>query len=425
MQQISRILDDLKNGAYGNAFARLYAEKAENQAARYNDAIMQFEKLYGHKEARLFSAPGRTEVGGNHTDHQRGRVLAAAVNMDIICVAAPNDDGVIRIKSAGYEMDEVSVGDFSAKPGEENTAIALIRGVAARCAALGFLVCGFDAYTTSDVLKGSGLSSSAAFEVAVGVMISRLFNDGGISPVEIAKIGQFAENNYFGKPSGLMDQMASSVGGFITIDFADPEQPIISPVGFDFAPCGHSLCIVDTGGSHANLTGEYAAIPAEMKSIARELGAEFLREADYNAFYARIPELRKKCGDRAVLRAMHFFGDNNRVVKQADALSRGDFEGFKNLIIESGQSSLSMLQNIFACHAPDEQGVTLALAASGKILAGRGAWRVHGGGFAGTIQAFVPDVLLGGYIQAMEGIFGAGSCHRLSVRPIGGTEILK
>jgi len=423
MERTLEIITALRNGAYDGTFKYLYADKSVGQPERYCEAVGEFEALYRMDKARLFSAPGRTEVGGNHTDHQHGRVLAAAVNLDIICVAAPNDDGIIRIKSAGFPMDEIDISDLSIKPKENNTAAALIRGMSARCKELGYKVSGFNAYTTSNVLKGSGLSSSAAFEVAVGVMINSLFNSGAIPAVEIAKIGKYAENNYFGKPSGLMDQMASSVGGFITIDFADVDMPVINPVSFDFSSWGHTLCIVDTKGDHADLTGEYAAIPAEMKSIAKEFGKDYLREVDPCEFRKRMPELRKKCGDRAVLRALHFFGDNDRVVRQSDALGKNDFGSFKDLIIESGRSSFAMLQNVFACHEPNEQGLTLALALSEELLAGKGAWRVHGGGFAGTIQAFVPNDLLETYIQAMEAVFGEGACHRLSIRPRGGVEV--
>lgn len=423
MQDLKALQQALSNGAYQETFDYLYASKSEGQQARYLAAIDAFTALYGEKEVALFSAPGRTEVGGNHTDHQHGRVLAAAVNLDVICVAARNDDNVIRIKSAGYPMDEIALNDLGYKESESNKSAANIRGMAFRIKELGYKLGGFDAYTTSDVLKGSGLSSSAAFETAVGTMISHLFNGGGIPAVEIAQIGQFAENNYFGKPSGLMDQTASSVGGFITIDFADTAKPVIEPVAFDFAHCGHTLCIVDTKGDHADLTGEYAAIPQEMKLVAACFGKECLREVDEAAFRKQLPQLRETCGDRSVLRAIHFFGDNARVVDQVAALRSGDFEGFKKLIIESGRSSFTCLQNVFACIEPQEQGLTLALNLSEELLAGKGAWRVHGGGFAGTIQAFVPNELLSEYRTAMEALFGEGACYELSIRPLGGVKI--
>jgi galactokinase len=422
-QDTKTIVSSLDSGHYADCFAYLYADRAAAQPERYKAAIAAFSDLFGEREIALFSAPGRTEVGGNHTDHQHGRVLAAAVNLDILCVAAKNDDNIIRVRSAGFRIIEIDLTDLSRRETEADTSVALVRGIAHRCRELGYTVAGFDAYTTSQVLKGSGLSSSAAFEVAVGTMISYLYNAGRITPVEIAQIGQFAENTYYGKPSGLMDQMASSVGGFITIDFADTAKPIIEPIAFDFAACGHTLCIVDTRGSHGDLTGEYAAIPAEMKSIAGAFGADYLRQVDEAAFYARLSALRSRYGDRAILRAIHFFGDNARVVEQVAALRAGDFGRFKALVIASGRSSLQNLQNIFACEAPHAQGLTLALTMSERLLAGRGAWRVHGGGFAGTIQAFVPNELLADYRAAMESLFGEGSCHALSIRPVGGVEV--
>jgi galactokinase len=423
MQDAKTIVSSLESGHYADCFAYLYADRAAAQPERYKAAIAAFLELFGEREITLFSAPGRTEVGGNHTDHQHGRVLAAAVNLDILCVAAKNDDNIIRIRSAGFRTIAIDLSDLSRREDETDTSVSMVRGIASRCRELGYTVAGFDAYTTSQVLKGSGLSSSAAFEVAVGTMISRLYNAGRITPVEIAQIGQYAENTYYGKPSGLMDQMASSVGGFITIDFADTAKPLIEPIAFDFAACGHTLCIVDTRGNHGDLTGEYAAIPLEMKSIAAAFGADYLREVDEAAFYTRLSELRNSYGDRAVLRAIHFFGDNARVVKQVAALRAGDFARFKELVIASGHSSLQNLQNIFACEAPQTQGLTLALTMSERLLAGRGAWRVHGGGFAGTIQAFVPNELLADYRAAMESLFGEGSCHALSVRPVGGVEV--
>ena len=414
----------IDSGAFDEAFGYLYSEKAQEQRARYKNAALQFETLCGAgREIRLFSAPGRTEVGGNHTDHQHGRVLAAGVNLDVIAVASKNDDRIIRIKSEGFPMDVVDLSDLSARDDEPNTAAALIRGVAARLAAMGHPVAGFDAYTTSNVLKGSGLSSSAAFETIVGTMLGSLYADGAVDAIQIAQIGQYAENVYFGKPSGLMDQMACSVGGFITIDFADPEKPVVEKVDFDFARSGYKLCIVDTGGNHADLTDDYASAAVEMCSVARALGKEVLRDIAPETFYGRVASLRGKCTDRALLRAFHFYGDNARVPRQVAALRAGDFETFKALVIESGRSSFMYLQNVYTCKNPDEQGLSLALAMSEHLLAGRGAWRVHGGGFAGTIQSFVPDDLLEAYRERMESVFGAGSCHVLSIRPVGGVEI--
>ena len=372
---------------------------------------------------RFFSAPGRTEVGGNHTDHNNGRVLAAGVSLDVIAAVVPTDDGIIRIKSQGFPMDTVDSSDTEIKDEEENTSCALIRGVAAGMLRRGYKVGGFTAYTTSNVLKGSGLSSSAAFEVLVGTILSGLYNDFAVSPVEIAQISQFAENIYFGKPSGLMDQMASSVGSFITIDFADTANPVIEAIDFDFAASGHRLCIVDTKGSHSDLTPEYAAIPAEMRSVAQFFGKDYLRELTKADVMANLAALRAKLGDRAVLRALHFFGDNERVVKQAAALRSHDFKKFLKLINESGDSSYKYLQNIYASSNPAEQGLSLALYIASDVLSGEGACRVHGGGFAGTIQAFVPEEKLEKFKSAMEGVFGEGSCYVLSIRPFGGTEV--
>lgn len=423
---VEEIRGMLGAGRYAKPLSHLYTDAgAQAQAGRIEEALIQFSKLFGRgRQVRLFSAPGRTEVGGNHTDHQCGRVLAASVNLDVLCVASPNSDGVIRIKSEGYPQDDVELNSLELREEENNKAIALIRGIAARARELGYEIGGFDAYTTSNVLKGSGLSSSAAFEVAVGVMLSYLYNDGNISPVTIAQMGQYAENVYFGKPSGLMDQMASSVGGFVTIDFADPEQPVVEPVPFDIGGSGFTLCIVDTVGNHADLTDEYAAITVEMKRVAAYFGAEYLRQVNPDSFYEKLPEVRAECGDRAVLRAMHFFSDNQRVPQQAAALRTGDFQRFKELIVESGRSSFSCLQNVFATSAPQEQGVSLALAVTEELLAPKGAWRVHGGGFGGTIQAFVPNELLEVYSAYMENLFGKRTCHRLSIRPVGGTEIV-
>ncbi|WP_308754884.1 galactokinase family protein [uncultured Anaerotruncus sp.] len=414
----------ITSGGLDRAFDYLYSEKAPLQRERYEAAVGEFEKLFGAgREVGLFSAPGRTEVGGNHTDHQQGRVLAAGVNLDVIAVAGKNDDNVIRIQSAGFPMDTIDLSDVSVRESEKNTAASLIRGVAAKFAALGYRIGGFDAYTTSSVLKGSGLSSSAAFETIVGTMLNSLYADGAVTPVQIAQIGQYAENAYFGKPSGLMDQMGCSVGGFIAIDFQNPEKPIVEKVEFDFAHSGYKLCVVDTGGNHADLTGDYAAAPVEMRSVAEALGGKVLRDVAPETFYAALPALRGKCTDRALLRAFHFYADNDRVPRQVAALKTGDFETFKRLVIESGHSSFMYLQNVYTCKNPDEQGLSLALAMSEHLLAGRGAWRVHGGGFAGTIQAFVPEDLLDGYKAAMEAVFGANHCHVLSIRPVGGVDL--
>ena len=419
--------EKLLSGAFGKTFSKLYSDNAaviKAQSERYCEAVDEFVKLFKTTEGiSFFSAPGRTEVGGNHTDHQHGCVLAASVNLDVIAVVAKNNDNVIRIKSKGYNMDTIAIDDLDVKDSEKNRAASLIRGVAARFKELGYNIGGFDAYTTSNVLKGSGLSSSAAFEVLVGTILSYVFNDAKISAVEIAQIGQFAENVYFGKPSGLMDQMASSVGSFVAIDFNDPKNPIINKVEFDFASSNHTLCIIDTGGNHADLTDEYGAVPSDMTGVAKYLGKDVLRDVCEKQFYAKLGNIRKDLSDRAALRAIHFFEDNKRAQLEAQALNNGDFDEFKCLVIESGNSSFMYNQNVYTCKNPTEQGLSLALAISEKLLKGKGAWRVHGGGFAGTIQAFVPNDMLDEYKATMEGVFGNGTCHILNIRPVGGTKV--
>ena len=422
MTAAAALKERIARGDYDARFAVLYGREAvEKQRRRYSEAVDGFTAAFGEAEQLiLFSAPGRTEIGGNHTDHNHGRVLAASVNLDVIAVAAPRRDAIIRVQSKGYDMDTVVLGDWEVQEAEKNHSASLIRGVAARFVQLGYAVGGFDAYTTSDVLKGSGLSSSAAFEVLVGTILNGLYNDGAVSAVEIAKAAQYAENVYFGKPSGLMDQTASSVGGIVTIDFADPERPVIRAVDFDFASCGHKLCIVDTGGNHADLTHEYAAVTVEMRAAANMLGVDFLRDTTPDKLISIIPALREKHGDRAVLRALHFFGDNDRVVRQVAALEAGDFGEFKRLVVESGHSSFEYLQNVYAASDVQFQGLSIALALAQRVLDGCGAWRVHGGGFGGTTQNFVPEDKLEAFRTLMEGVFGEGSCHVLSIRPVGG-----
>jgi len=395
--------------------------KRREPSERVAFLLDSFEKTFGAgREISLFSAPGRTEIGGNHTDHQHGRVLAAAVNLDTLAAVSENGEQVIRIQSQGYRMCTVSLEDLSVREREKNTTLALIRGVAASFRDMGYTLRGFDAYVISDVLRGSGLSSSAAFEVLVGVILNGLFCQEQVSAVKIAQIGQYAENVYFGKPSGLMDQMASSVGNLVTIDFRDPAQPVVERVEFDFSKTGHSLCILDSGADHANLTGEYAAIPGEMKIICGHFGKSVLRDVPQEAFYAELPQLRKLAGDRAVLRAMHFFADNDRVVRQVQALKDGDFSRFLSLVRESGRSSWMYLQNVVPAGNTAHQEVAVALALCDRILGDRGAYRVHGGGFAGTVQAFVPDDMLQQFKQETEAVLGQGACHVLSIRPQGG-----
>ena len=379
-----------------------------------------FQEVFGGAPERYFSAPGRTEIGGNHTDHQRGRVLAGAVNLDTVAAVRINGTNMIRIQSKGYPMSEVDVTQLTPVESEINSTPALIRGVAARFVQMGCEVKGFDAYCESTVLPGSGLSSSAAYEVLIGTIVNHLFFGGKVSQPEIAMIGQYAENVFFGKPCGLMDQMASAVGNLVTIDFFDKDHPVIEPVDFDFAACGHALCIIDSGADHADLTDEYAAVPGEIKAVAAYFGKEVLTQIEEADFYAAIPELRKSCGDRAVMRAIHFYQENARVPKQVAALKVGDFDAFLQLVKQSGYSSYMYLQNVIPAGYKQHQDVAVALALCEHYLNGRGAYRVHGGGFAGTVQAFVPFDILDAFVAGMDAVLGKGACHVLSIRPQGG-----
>ncbi len=391
--------------------------------SRINSLKEKFLAESPNAAPKIFSAPGRTELGGNHTDHQHGRVLCAAVEADIIACAAPNGLGTIRIHSAGYAPFEVPATFSTPVPDERNTSAALVRGIVSRIIELGYTVGGFDAYIESDVPPGSGLSSSAAFEVLISTIINRFFCSRKLSPAEIAKIGQYAENVYFGKPCGLMDQMASATGGAVAIDFADPETPTVRRIDFDFTSSGHTLCIIDTRSEHGDLTEDYTAITREMGLIAKNFGKTHLREVDENKFRSVLPQLRASCGDRAVLRAMHFFAENKRAALEAEALEQGNFPVFLRLVNESGASSALLLENIWAPAAPQQQAMTLALAIGKELLGGQGAIRVHGGGFAGTVQAFVPNDILSDFTEGMENIFGAGCCHAMHIRSQGGCVI--
>ena len=408
------------------AVVELYGEQeAAEQLARYQKALAGLEAAFGpYSQAALFSAPGRTEIGGNHTDHQRGRVLAGSVNLDVIAAVAPSGDRTIRIQSEGFPMDVVDLDDLSIHEDERNTSASIIRGIAAWFAQHGCELQGFNAYTTSNVLKGSGLSSSAAFEVLVGNIINSLFNEDKCDAVRLAQIGQYAENVYFGKPSGLLDQMASSVGGMVTIDFQDNANPIVERVDYDFAASGHALCIIDSGADHADLTDEYAAVTRELKEICTHFNKSVLREIPEEEFYAALPALRLKAGDRAVLRAIHVYNDNRRVAGQVEALRKGDFDAFLSLITESGLSSWRMLQNVVPAGYTHHQEVAVALALCERLLSGKGACRVHGGGFAGTIQAFVPLDMLEQFRSGMDRVLGAGACHVLTIRPVGGIRLV-
>ena len=416
----------LAGGEFDAALARIYKkEDIDCQKERYAGVVSRFEALFGaDRDIEIYSAPGRTEVGGNHTDHNHGKVLAAGVNLDAVAVVSANAENIVRVKSEGYKIDAVDLDNLGVMPDERGKSESLIRGVCAAFKNRGYNIGGFDAATVSDVLSGSGLSSSAAFEVLIGTILNYVYNDGKISPVEIAQIAQFAENEYFGKPCGLMDQMACSVGGMINIDFNDPAAPVINKVDFDFASCNHALCIVDTGGNHADLTDEYAAVRGEMEAVAAKFGKSVLREVDTAEFEKNIPLIRESAGDRAVLRAMHFFNENRRVDLLGAALRAGDFEAFKELIVESGYSSYMYNQNVYTCKAPADQPVSVALAICQDILKGKGAWRVHGGGFAGTIQAFVPADLLGEFRSRICAVFGEKSCYVLNIRPEGGVKVI-
>ena len=382
-----------------------------------------FSAVFAAAPERYFSAPGRTEVSGNHTDHQRGRVLAGAVNLDTVAAVRANGTNMIRIQSKGYPMCEVSLEELEPVASEINSTPALIRGVAAKFAQMGCKVEGFDAYCESTVLPGSGLSSSAAYEVLIGTIINHMFFGGKVSQPEIAQIGQYAENVFFGKPCGLMDQTASAVGGLVTIDFADKNHPDIRPVNVDFGAYGHALCIIDSRADHADLTDEYAAVTLELKAICDHFGKEVTNEIPEDEFYAAIPVLREKCGDRAVMRAIHFYQENARVPQQVAALKEGNFEKFLTLVKQSGYSSYMYLQNVIPAGYKAHQDVAVALALCEHHLAGRGAYRVHGGGFAGTVQAFVPFDILDNFVAGMDAVLGAGACHVLSIRPQGGVEM--
>jgi galactokinase len=410
-----------------STFKELYGTNQailNQQAQRYNTLIDKYNNVFGKKDIMLFSSPGRTEIGGNHTDHNYGRVLAGAVNMDNIAVAAKNTTNTVSIYSSGYEKFEVDLSDLSPNKSENFTSASIVRGISSRMKELGFKIGGFDCCIDSGVPVGSGLSSSASFEVLIGAIISHLFNNAKLEAVQNAIIGQYAENVYFGKPCGLMDQTACAVGGLVTIDFKDPANPVVEKVNFDFVATGFSLVITDTGGNHADLNDEYASLPIDMKAVAAELGAKVLRQVSLDQVIDIIPEIRKKVGDRAILRAIHFQNDNQRVVEQVAALRKNDFKAFLGMVIDSGFSSYMYNQNIYPVNNVKEQGVSLALALSDLVLKGQGAWRVHGGGFAGTIQAFVPAQLLDKYIITLEHVFGKGACHNLFIRQKGADRIM-
>lgn len=417
------LLKQFKENAFQDRIIDLYEDETllNYQQSRYCTAIGKFIDLYGDLDVEIYSVPGRSEVGGNHTDHQHGRVLAASVNLDAIAIVA-KDERVVKVVSDNFDIKEIDICDLDKKDDEKATSEALIRGVLAGLKKDGAIIGGFKAYITSDVLIGAGLSSSAAFEVMIGTIVNGLYNDMTVDKVAIAKIGQFAENVYFEKPCGLMDQCACSVGSLISIDFNDPASPIVSKMEVDFSQFNHSLCIVDTKGSHADLTDEYAAVPAEMKEVAALFGKQFLRDVDVNEFFGKISAVREKTNDRAVLRAIHFFEENERVVRLVAALNNRDFDNFKREITNSGNSSYKYLQNVFSTKDVKNQSVSIALAMSEHILQNHGVCRVHGGGFAGTIQAFVENEYVDTYKVEIEKVFGKDSCHVLKIRKYGGVK---
>lgn len=409
----SNELDFLFESMYG-------AEKVDLQRTRYIEAVERFVELYGEADISLFSVPGRSEISGNHTDHNKGRVIAASIDLDIIAVASKRSDEIISVTSKGFDPDTVGIDSLIPRKEEHGNSSALIAGVCDGFLKEGFKIGGYNAYTTSNVLKGSGLSSSAAFEVMIGNILNHFYNDSKIENSRIAMISRYAENVFFGKPCGLMDQMACAVGGFITIDFASDEDPKLEKLDFDLDAHGYTLCIVNTGGNHTDLTDDYAAIPKEMKKVATCFGRSVLGDITASEIINRLPELRRINGDRAVLRALHFVDENLRVDEQVEALKNDDIDSFLRLVIDSGNSSCDLLQNAYSPKDVEEQGITLALELSRRFLKDKkAAWRVHGGGFAGTIQAFVPNEAVADYKEFIEGIFGNGSCHQLRVRQTG------
>ena len=418
--------NQILDGVLDRTLSYIYGEAAlESQKKRYINAIDEFEELYGDREISLFSVAGRSELSGNHTDHNHGCVVAASIDLDIIAVAASRDDNVISVKSEGFPEDVVDLSEYTCADTEKfGTSESIIAGMCAGFTKNGYEIGGFDAYTTSNVLKGSGLSSSAAFEDMIGNILSHMYNGGKVDNVEIAKLAQYAENVFFGKPCGLMDQVACAVGGIVAIDFEDPKNPVIEKVDIDISALGYNLCIVNTGGNHADLTDDYASVPAEMKSVAAYFGKSVLREVSKDELVAAIPTLREKVGDRAVLRALHFMNENERVSKQKAALAANDLDKYFEQVISSGRSSFCYLQNVYTTKNLTEQGLSLALClAEGYLSDKRGAWRVHGGGFAGTIQSYVHESDVEGYRALMDSVFGEGKCIVLRIRPVGAVKV--
>ncbi len=394
------------------------------QQARYTRAASRFEALLGYKHQMIFSAPGRSEICGNHTDHNMGKAIGASIDLDILAMVAPRQDNRIRVLADGFPPVEISCRETALREEEKGDSAALLRGIVAKMQEKGYQAGGFDAYTTSNVLKGSGLSSSAAFEVEMVSILDHLYNDGNMDPKEMATISQYAENVYFGKASGMLDQLSCAYGGMIAIDFQDPKSPAVTPIPFDFAQTGYRMVITDVHSDHADLTADYVAIKSEMQAVAKFFEQKYLREVDPAQFNARLPELREALSERALIRALHFFNENQRVDAVADALKLGDFEAFKRIVVDSGNSSFMYLQNIYSDRSPTRQAISLALCVTQNMLKGSGAWRVHGGGFGGTIQAYLPEALVEAYTGEMNRIFGEGSACILQIRPCGPTRIL-
>ena len=424
--KISDFIQNISQNQHNDLFSTLYGKNDEvisNQKERYIKALESFRLFFPDRDdVKMYSASGRTEIGGNHTDHQHGVVLAGAVSLDVIAVVSFHFDNIVRVKSEGYEPFEASLDDLSVNPDDSGTA-SIIKGVIAKYAEKGIKVEGFDMYCTSDVISGGGISSSASFETLICTIINNQYNECKSEAFEIAQIGWFAENVYFGKKCGLLDQTVAAFGGLVSIDFKDNKNPVIEKINFSFRDFGYYLCITDTKSSHANLTDDYDSITDEMKQVASCFGAEVLNDVDENLFYENIPSLRKTCPDRAILRAIHFFDETKRAKQEADALKAKDIHQFLKLVNESGDSSCALLQNLYSCKNPLNQEIPLAIALSKKILKDSGAVRVHGGGFAGTIQAFVPENLVNEYTKSMDKLFGKDSCLKLNVRPVGGVEI--
>lgn len=427
MVKTSVLKEQLTQGVFEKKLLDIYVDESRigYQTERYLMAVEKYEQLYGEDEVAVYSAPGRSEVGGNHTDHQHGEILAASINLDAIAVVKKLDGPIVRVVSDGYKEIVIDVNDLSLKEEEKETTKALIKGVLAGAKERGYQIGGFQGYMASDVLIGAGLSSSAAFETLIGTILSYLYNDGMMEPVINAMIGQYAENVYFGKPCGLMDQMACSVGNLVHVNFANPAAPAVEKVDFDLNEYGYSLCITDTKGSHADLTADYAAVPAEMKSVAAFFGKDVLLEVTMEDVMGNISAIRRKCGDRAVLRAIHFICENGRVRKEAAALKEGKIEEFLAAVKASGDSSYKYLQNVYSNHDIAHQNVSLALAVSEIALeGGAGVSRVHGGGFAGTVQAFVKDENVAEYLNKMDQVFGKGACSVLKIRKYGGIKVI-